>query len=43
MLESEYIALGLVNLISAFRPERIVIGGGVMHDAAVLPGAREDP
>ena len=40
MLESEYIALGLVNLISAFRPERIVIGGGVMHDVSVLPRAR---
>ena len=40
LLESEYIALGLVNLITAYRPQRIVVGGGVMHDLALLPRAR---
>lgn len=40
LLESEYIALGLVNLISAYRPERVVVGGGVMHDVALMPRIR---
>ncbi len=40
LLESEYVALGLVNLISAYRPERVVLGGGVMHEAALLPRVR---
>jgi fructokinase len=40
-LESEYIALGLVNLISAYRPERLVIGGGVLHESALLPRIRK--
>ena len=40
LLESEYIALGLVNLISSYRPERLVIGGGVLHDPALLPSVR---
>ncbi|MFZ2056782.1 MAG: ROK family protein [Acidimicrobiales bacterium] len=40
MLESEYIALGLVNLICTYRPERVVIGGGVMRDTALLPRIR---
>jgi fructokinase len=36
-LEAEYIALGLVNLIYAYSPERIVLGGGV----AQHPGLHE--
>jgi len=40
MLESEYIALGLVNLISAYRPERVVVGGGVMHDVSLMARIR---
>ena len=40
-LESEYIALGLANLISVYRPERLVIGGGVLHEPALLPRVRE--
>jgi len=36
-LEAEYIALALVNLIYAYSPERIVLGGGV----AQHPGLRE--
>jgi fructokinase len=40
MLESEYIALGLVNLICTYRPGRVVLGGGVMQDAALLPRIR---
>jgi fructokinase len=38
MLEVEYVALGLANLISGFRPERVVLGGGVMHDPSLFPG-----
>ncbi len=30
-LEAHYLALGLANLTLAFSPQRIVIGGGVMH------------
>ena len=30
-LEAEYIALALVNLIYAYSPQRIVLGGGVPH------------
>jgi len=41
VLESEYIALGLVNLISAYRPKRVVLSGGVMHDVALLPRIRQ--
>ena len=40
VLESEYIALGLVNLISAYRPERVVLSGGVMREVGLLPSIR---
>jgi len=40
MLESEYVALGLVNLIASYRPERVVVGGGVMHEEGLLPRTR---
>ncbi len=40
MLESEYIALGLTNLIASYRPERVVLGGGVLHEAGLLASAR---
>ncbi|MGO9964411.1 MAG: ROK family protein [Acidimicrobiales bacterium] len=40
VLESEYIALGLVNLISTFRPQRIILSGGVMHEAGLMRGVR---
>jgi fructokinase len=39
-LEAEYIALGLVNVISTLSPQRIVVGGGVMHQASLLPLVR---
>jgi fructokinase len=41
VLESEYIALGLVNLISTYRPERIVLSGGVMHEVGLLGRVRQ--
>jgi fructokinase len=36
-LESEYIAAGLSILIASFRPERVVLGGGVLRDRTLLP------
>jgi fructokinase len=40
MLESEYIALGLVNLTSTYRPQRIILGGGVMHEVGLMQSVR---
>lgn len=39
-LEAEYIALALVNLACVVSPQRIVIGGGVARQPALLPRAR---
>jgi fructokinase len=35
-LEAEYLALGLMNLICALSPQRIVLGGGVMKQPGLL-------
>jgi fructokinase len=40
-LEAEYLAYGLVNVIYAVSPERIVLGGGVMKQPQLLPLVRE--
>jgi fructokinase len=40
-LEAEYLALGLVNVISILSPQRIIIGGGVMKEPSLLPRMRE--
>lgn len=39
-LEARYLALGLANLACTLSPRRIVIGGGVMHQAALFPMIR---
>jgi fructokinase len=39
-LEAEYVALGLVNVICAFSPQRIVLGGGVMKEPGLLTYVR---
>jgi fructokinase len=39
-LEAEYLALGLFNLICTVSPERIVVGGGVTKQPALLPLVR---
>lgn len=39
-LESEYLALGIVNIICALSPQRIVLGGGVTKQSALLPLVR---
>jgi fructokinase len=36
-LEAHYLALGLVNFIATLSPQRIVMGGGVMHQAQLFP------
>jgi fructokinase len=41
VLESEYVALGLVNLISTYRPQRVILSGGVMHEAGLMQSVRQ--
>jgi fructokinase len=41
-LEAHYLALGLANLIMTLSPERIVLGGGVMHQEALYPLIRQE-
>jgi fructokinase len=36
-LEAHYLALGLTNLVCALSPQRIILGGGVMRQARLLP------
>ncbi len=40
-LESEYIAKGLMNLILTLSPQKIILGGGVMHQEQLFPLIRE--
>lgn len=40
-LEAEYVALGLVNVISTLSPELIVLGGGVPKQPALIPRVRK--
>jgi fructokinase len=37
ILEATYLALGLVNIITCLSPQRIILGGGVMHQAHLFP------
>jgi len=39
-LEAEYLALGLLNVVCVLSPQRIVVGGGVMHEPSLLPLVR---
>jgi len=39
-LESEYLALGLMNIICTLSPQRIVLGGGVTKQPTLLPLVR---
>lgn len=41
-LEAHYLALGLVNTIVTFAPQRIVLGGGVMAQAQLFPMIRRE-
>ncbi|MDP9257740.1 MAG: ROK family protein [Actinomycetota bacterium] len=37
VLEAEYLALGLLNVICTLSPQRIIVGGGVMNERSLLP------
>lgn len=41
-LEAHYLALALVNLILTLSPERIILGGGVMHQEVLFPMIRTE-
>lgn len=40
-LEAEYVALGLVNVVCALSPERIILGGGVMKEPTLFARVHE--
>src|SRR5919204_764203 len=40
-LEGDYLALGLMNVISVLSPQRIVLGGGVTSEPSLLPLVRD--
>lgn len=40
ILEAQYIATGLVNMVCALSPQRIILGGGVMKRAELFDGIR---
>jgi fructokinase len=41
-LEAEYVAFGLVNVICTLSPQRIILGGGVTQQPALLPLVRRE-
>ncbi|MBL7165770.1 MAG: ROK family protein [Dehalococcoidales bacterium] len=41
-LEARYLALGLVNIIFALSPQRVIIGGGVLQQESLLPMVRKN-
>jgi fructokinase len=38
--EAEYLALGLLNVICTLSPQRVIVGGGVMHERSLPPLVR---
>ncbi len=40
-LEAHYLALAVVNLVTLLAPQRIILGGGVMHQRHLFPRIRE--
>jgi fructokinase len=40
-LEAQYLAIGLVNVVCAVSPERIILGGGVMKEPTLLARVQE--
>ena len=41
-LEAYYIAQGLVNCVMSYSPEKIILGGGVMHNKKMYPLIRKE-
>ncbi len=39
-LEAEYVALGILSIVSVASPHRVIVGGGVMERAFLLPTVR---
>jgi len=39
-LEAQYLALGINNLICTVSPQRVILGGGVMHQPGLFPRVR---
>jgi fructokinase len=40
LLEAEYLALGLFNVICTLSPQKLIVGGGVMNEPSLLPSVR---
>ena len=40
-LESEYLAKGIMNMILLLSPQKVILGGGVMHQEQLFPLIRE--
>lgn len=40
-LEAHYLGLGLANIVCTYSPQRIILGGGVMHQMHLFPMVRE--
>ncbi len=41
-LEAAYLALGLVTLVLTLSPQRVIVGGGVMHQDSLFPLVRAE-
>jgi fructokinase len=39
-LEAEYLALGVANIVCALSPQRVIMGGGLMHQTQLMPAVR---
>jgi fructokinase len=39
-LEAEYLALGVINVITVLSPQRVILGGGVMHEPGLIEAVR---
>jgi len=40
-LEADYLALGILSIVTVVSPHRVIAGGGVMERAGLLPAVRE--
>ncbi len=40
-LEAEYLALGILSIVTVVSPQRVIVGGGVMERAGLLEAVRE--
>jgi fructokinase len=40
-LEAEYLALGVLNVVSVLSPQRVILGGGVMNEPGLLELIRQ--